>query len=299
MPSRSPYWRHLGRSALLLAYAGFGGLAGVAGAQEVPATNDEIRHWAMAPFLGTGAYQFDDEQTVYVIEYTPRWTWREASAAGEAPRRIGLDVLVPATIGLRNFDLGDLPETLDPGNAATLSVVPGVYATLELNPQWTLLGIANLGLGARLDGGETALIHRFGLRARYRIGDEERRWNFIAGIEQIGFKTDLDHSGRLLPVSVTVELELAIDAWPGKAGPTYLIPHVSGSHYLDELSVTAIEEATAAIRNDLEIGLAVRPAEPFRLWRLSWERIGIAYRRGEGESDFEGIRLFFGSAFDD
>jgi hypothetical protein len=43
----------------------------------------------------------------------------------------------------------------------------------------------------------------------------------------------------------------------------------------------------------------VRPAEPFRLWRLSWERIGIAYRRGEGETDFEGIRLFFGSAFDD
>jgi hypothetical protein len=74
---------------------------------------------------------------------------------------------------------------------------------------------------------------------------------------------------------------------------------VSGSHYLDELSVSAIGEATAAIRNDLEIGLAVRPAEPFRLWRLSWERIGIAYRRGEGETDFEGIRLFFGSAFDD
>ncbi len=275
-------------------------LAGGAPAQDVQKARDSISHWAMAPFLGTGAYEFDEEQTIYVLEYTPRWNWRDPTPAGASPRRAGLEFQLPATLGLRSFDLGDLPGTLDPGNAATLSVVPGVYATLELDPRWTLLGIANLGLGARLDGEEAALIHRFGLRGRYSVGDDERRWNFIGGIEHIGYNSDRDRNDRTLPVSLSVELELAIDAWAGEAGTTHLITHLTASHYLDELSLAALEEASGAIQNDLEIGFAVRPAKPFRVWRLSFERIGLAYRYGEGEddADFAGIRLIFGSVFD-
>lgn len=282
------------RAGLLLA------LAGGALAQDVQGSRGEVSHWAMAPFLGTGAYEFDHEQTIYVLEYTPRWNWRDPTAADETPRRAGFEFQLPASVGLRSFDLGDLPGTLDPGNAATLSIVPGVYATLELNPYWTLLGIANLGLGARLDGEESALIHRLGIRGRYSVGDDERRWNFIAGIEQIGYNTDRDRNDRTLPVSLSVEVEFAIDAWKGKAGPTHLIAHLTGSHYLDELSFDAIEEARGAIRNDLEIGFALRAAKPFRLWRLTFERIGLAYRRGEGgdQSEFEAIRLIFGSVFE-
>jgi hypothetical protein len=267
-------------------------------AQEV--LEAEVDHWALAPFLGTGAYQFDQDQTIYVFEYTSRWTWKTASPAGETPRRIGIDVLVPATLGLRSFNLEDLPETLDLDNVATLSVVPGVYATLEMSSRWSLLGIANLGLGARLDGEETALIHRFGLRSRWRFGPAEERFNLIAGIEYTGYNTDRDRSDHIMPVSLTVEYERAIDAWATRSGPTWLVLHVTGSNYLQEFSVDAIEEAASAIRRDLEFGIAVKPNVRFRLWKLSWERIGIAYRRGEGDddSDFEGIRFIFRSAFD-
>ena len=275
-----------------------------AGAHAQETLNESVQHWALAPFLGTGAYEFDGEQTVYVVEFTPRWTWREATAPGENPRRPKIEFLVPATLGLRTFDLGDLPETLDPDNAATLSVVPGVYATWPVNERWTLLGTANLGMGARLDGGESAFIHRIGLRSRYSLGDDETRWNLIAAIDRFGYDTNLDREGHMLPFTLAVELELAVEAWAAKAGATHLVVHLSGSHYLVELSFEAFEEAGSAISNDLEFGVAVRPAEPFRLWKLSWERIGIAYRRGEGDADgegdstFEGIRLYFGSIFD-
>jgi hypothetical protein len=260
----------------------------------------QVQHWALAPFLGTGAYEFDQEQTIYVAEFTPRWTLRHASAFDAEPRRIGIDLLVPATLGLRTFDLSNLPETLDPGNVGTLSVVPGIYATIEMNPQWTLLGIANLGIGARLDGKETAFIHRFGLRSRWRFGSLERHVNLIPAIEQIGFRSDEDRSGKMLPVSLTVEYEHAIDAWATDRGPTWLVLHMTASHYLQELSLDAFEDAASTISNDIEFGIAVKPNRRFFWWRMSWERIGIAYRRGEGEHDskFEGIRLVFRSAFD-
>ncbi len=289
------FWRRICRAGLLLA------LAGGASAQDVQSLRGDVSHWAIAPFLGTGAYEFDSQQSIYVVAYTPRWNWRDPTPAGTTPRRVGLEFQLPASIGLRSFDLGDLPGTLDPGNAATLSIVPGVYATLELDSRWTLLGIANLGLGARLDGEEAALIHRLGIRSRYSVGDDERRWNFIAGIEQIGYNTDRDRNERTLPVSLSVEVEFAIDAWRGEAGPTHLIAHLSGSHFLNELTFEAIEEAGGEIRNDLEIGLALRPVTPIRLWRLRFERIGLAYRRGEGEdqAELEAIRLIFGSVFEE
>ena len=206
-------------------------------------------------------------------------------------------------MGVSNFDLADLPGTLDPDNFATLSVVPGVYATLEMSPRWSLLGIANLGLGARLDGEDTALIHRFGLRSRYTLGDGGSRWHLIAGLERYGFNTRRDRSGHLLPLSLAVEYEFDVEAWSSEAGPTTLVTHLAATQYLDDLSFGAIEEVGSTIQNDVEIGLAVRPAEGFRLWKLRWERIGIGYRRGDGDdaagdSDFEGIRLFFQSLFD-
>lgn len=263
----------------------------------------EVEHWALAPFLGTGAYDFDGETTVYVLEYTPRWTLKDAAEDGSVMDRARIELLVPATIGLANFDLGDLSETLDLGNVATLSVVPGVYATLPMSPRWTLLALGNLGLGSRLDGEEAALIHRIGLRSRYSLGSPERRLHLIAALEHIGYNTDRDRSGRLLPISLTAEFELQVDAWASRAGPTHLVTHLTATHYLDDLSFDSLAEVGGTIQNDFEIGFAVRPSDGFSLWKLHWERIGIAYRRGEGSTDmrdsqFEGLRLFFRSLFE-
>jgi len=266
---------------------------GVVHAQERAVVQDE--HWAMAPFLGTGAYSFEDEETVWVFEFSPRWTLRDPAADGSPARRAGIEFLLPSTVGLSQFDLDDLGGTLDPDNVATLSVVPGVYATLDLDERWTLLGTANLGIGARLDGAESALIHRLGLRARYRVGTETRGWKLIAALEHFGYNTDRDRSGRILPLSLTAEYEHALAKVAAQ-----LVVHVTATRYLDEISVSEIGELGASITQDLEFGLAYRPAEHLRLWRLSWERVGLAYRRGEGDGDdagFDGIRLYFRSVF--
>lgn len=256
----------------------------------------QTEHWAMAPFLGTGAYRFDDEETVWVFEFTPRWTLREPPADEDTSRHAGIDFLLPSTIGLSQFDLDNLPGTLDPDNVATLTVVPGIYATLALNERWTLLGVAHLGIGVRLDGAENALIHRLGLRARYRLGADGRHWNLIAALEQFGYNTDRDRSGRILPMSLTAEYEHEV-----AGGAAQVVVHATATRYLDSLSISEIGDVRASITQDVEFGIAYRPAERLRLWRLSWERVGIAYRRGEdddGDSTFDGIRLYFRSVFD-
>jgi hypothetical protein len=263
----------------------------------------DVQHWALAPFLGTGAYDFDNATSIYVIEYTPRWTLQDAVDEGSVTQRAKIELLLPAGIGLANFDLADFSGTLDPGNVATLSFVPGVYATLPMSPRWTLLALANLGVGSRLDGEEAALIHRIGVRSRYSLGGGRQRLNLIAALEHIGYNTDSHRSDQLLPISLTAELELRVDSWASRAGPTHLVAHLTATHYLDDLSFDALAEVGATIENDFEIGLAVRPSDGFRLWKLHWERIGIAYRRGEGttdmrDSEFEGLRLFFRSLFD-
>ena len=38
-------------------------------------------------------------------------------------------------------------------------------------------------------------------------------------------------------------------------------------------------------------------AEPLRLWRLHWNRVGIAYRFSS-DGEFKGISVFFSSLFD-
>ena len=57
----------------------------------------EVEHWALAPFLGTGAYDFDGETTVYVLEYTPRWTLKDAAEDGSVMDRARIELLVPVT----------------------------------------------------------------------------------------------------------------------------------------------------------------------------------------------------------
>ena len=175
--------------------------------------------------------------------------------------------------------------------------MPGVYATLAVNERWTLLGMAHLGIGARLDGAENALIHRLGARARYRLGADGRHWNLIAALEQFGYNTDRDRSGRILPMSLTAEYEHAL-----ADRASQVVVHAMATRYLDSLSVSEIGDINASITQDLEIGVAFRPAERLRLWRFSWERIGIAYRRGEddeGDTTFDGVRFYFRSVFDE
>ncbi len=279
-------------------------LIGAAAAEEGSTT--EVEHWALAPFLGTGAYRFDEEEMVFIFEYTPRWLLREGSKAGDLLRRAEIELRAPAALGLSSFELKNLPASLDPGNVASLSVVPGLKATVEMNERWMLRARANLGFGARLDGEESAWIYRAGVRSLYALGEPEQRWNLIAALDYIGYDSNSGRHAHLLPLTLAVELELAVDAWASENGPTHLVTHLAASHYLDELSVNAIEQVSSEIKNDLEIGFAIRPATPFRLWKLSWERIGIAYRRGDGDAAgddganfrFEGLRLFFGSVFD-
>ncbi len=167
-----------------------------------------VSHWAIAPFLGTGAYRVSRDQSIFAIAYTPRWAIAESSDAWEENRTRGIEFVLPMAVGLNSFDLADIPDIVDFDNFATLSVVPGVYLTFPLSPRWTLLGTANIGLGTRLDGGDVALTYRAGVRSRYRFGNPDGfRWSLLNALEFIGYSADNGTSSEFMPFSLGVEFE--------------------------------------------------------------------------------------------
>jgi hypothetical protein len=267
------------------------------------ASEGKVAHWALAPFWGTGDYEIDNEEHTYVLAFAPRWTWREAPEEWGGIREAGFAFVFPIALGLNSFNLDDIPGIIEPDNFATLSLVPGVYATVPITRRWTLLGISNVGLGARLDGEEYALIYRAGIRSRARFGKDNFHWSLINSLEYFGYDTDADRSSQVIALAVALEFENRLDNIKSGGEPVDLVTHIAHTNYLKDFAFDLEGNRESSVRSDVEIGVAIRPKEKFRLWRFSWERIGIAYRQGsstgnEQGSEFRGIRVYFRSVFE-
>jgi hypothetical protein len=292
--------RHRGRQWLpargLLATC----LAGAAFAGS-PAEPD-VSHWAIAPFFGTGAYRISAEQSIFAIGYAPRWTIEESSDDWIDDRPVGIEIVMPMALGLNSFDIDEIEEIVDIGNIATVSVVPGVYVTIPMSARWTLLGIANLGAGIRLDGDGSALTYRAGVRSRYRFGDPQGlRWSLLSTIEYIGYRTDGGRSADVLPISLGVEFENRL-AMTVDDAPVDLVTHLVATDYVGELRFDLAGQLEGLYSGDIEIGFALHPAAGFRLLGFDFERIGIAFRGGleadgTDASGFRAVRIYFRSVF--
>ena len=263
------------------------------GASAQEAGTEPVDHWALAPFLGTGAYRVDDEQTIWVLEYTVRRRLRALPADWSGSRKPGVELSIPVAVGLSDFDVARVPSALRPGNVAALTIVPGLYLRYPLSDRFDVLAIANLGAGTRFDGAESALVYRAGLRGRYRFGGEARRWALVPGLEFFGFRSDRDRQADAMPLSLALE-------YRRPTGKGHVVAHLTAAHYLDTLSFSELDSARASIGNDVELGLAWHPRNAIRWWRLEFERVGLAYRRGVGLDDnrFDAVRLTFRSVFE-
>lgn len=281
----------------------FASLTGMLPARAQAASDGEVAHWALAPFLGTGVYQIDDEQTIFVLAVTPRWVFKESPEEWDGKRKVGFQFVFPMALGFNRFDLNDIPGTVEPDNFETLSLVPGVYATIPMGKRWTLLGLANLGVGGRLDGGEYALTYRVGFRSRLRFGDERFRWSLINALEYAGYNTDSNLSSQVAPLMLAFEFDNRLGNVRLDGKPAHLVSHIMYTHFIDEFTFDLPSQRETSVNDDFEIGLAIRRQTKFRLWRLNWDRIGIAYRRGnttgsEQGNVFRGIRIYFRSVFE-
>lgn len=274
-------------------------LLGLCAPLRAQSLDEQVGHWAYAPYLGTGSYRFDATTDVYAIRVAKRWTLREPLLEDDGARRLGLDLRLPVTLGIER-DRSDVAEDPASDDVNTLSAVPGVEIEIPLSTRVSIKPLVYAGWGTELGGGDSAWIYWTGLRSRVSFGSEALRWWLIQSLEVVGFSSRQTSAESLLPLRTGLEFRRPLGDKELGGDQIYLDWSVAYTHHLNEIDFRIGETPVPSLNIDdeWELTLAFSKGErPLKLGRLEFERVGLAYRFDE-HGDFTGIGLVFRSLFD-
>jgi len=273
-------------------------LIGLFGATAVLAQTPSI-HWAYAPYLGTGRYTLAGHGSFYTLAYKPRRELKEPSYV-DGERRIGLTLRLPIAASAYDLDLAAPLEIAALDNVATWSAVPGVELDIPINERWSLKPLAYLGYGTAPAEDASAWIYWTGLKSRRVFGDDDLAWALVSSLVYVGYSPrGAGRSSRLVPLLNALEFSRPLASKKIGGDPVYLHWHVAYTHYLDALELPFDDSvSTAPIDDEWELGVAFgKKDKRLKLWRLGWDRVGLAYRWST-DGRLDGIRLTFHSLFD-
>jgi len=272
----------------------------IAVARVCAAQSDPSIPWAYGAYFGTGYYELGTGEETYVLSARPSWTWREAALDSSGKRKIGVEFRVPVTLGAYHVDVADLNETLDFDNVSMISGVPGVELEIPMSERWALKPIGYVGWGTQLDGEPSAWIYWAGIKSRLRFGDEDFDWGLVNSLVYVGYSAKHAENGSALPLLTAFEFSRPLADKKIAGNQVRLHWHVGYTAYLNEVILNPDRSPITRIRLDTEweLGAAFSTgAEPLRLWRFKWDRVGLVYRF-DGDGDFHGIGIEFRSLFD-
>jgi hypothetical protein len=259
--------------------------------------------WAYSAYFGTGAYEVDGAETLYVIRAAPSWRIREANLDEQGRRSIGWRVRVPIAFGLHEFDTSNLGAAVSLDNVSTLTAVPGVEFDIPMTERWSLRPFANFGWGGQIGGGTSAWVYWTGLKSRFEFSADGFDWAIVSALTYSGYThgtsaSRAHTSSRVLPLLTAFEFDRPIEKKIG-GEPVHLYWTFGYTDYLaDEPLLLGSLVTSVHIDDEWEVGMAFgRGKEPLKLWRLRWDRVGIAYRFSS-DHRFQGISLSFSSIFD-
>jgi len=258
-----------------------GGAASRAMADEDPDPVDLI-NFSFATWLGSGVYKLKDRK-VGVLRMPFRYELRPPEDG-----KLGLRLLLPATVAYYDFD--------DPAsNVSMASFVPGLEVQIPVNEYWTLKPFGQVGVGMEADNRDTVYIYGGGVGSlvsfpwrKYVISvgnsvtlaeDSDTGSGATSGFSLISAGLDIRR-----PLGFTL-LDRQLD------GSVYFI----ANRFFDRVNFLETDGDDETIRNIYEVGITLGTAEPFSIWKLSADRVGIDYRFGS--RGFEGIGVNLGFPF--
>jgi hypothetical protein len=237
---------------------------------DVPA--ERLVDWYYASTFGTGVYRIGD-RTVFVGRVPLSYRLRRADE-----HQWGIRLKLPITVGL--YDVSSAFQDILAQNFGTVSVLPGVEFERRINPRWTVKPTASLGYGQDVANGIGATIWEAGVRTVYDKPLET---------------TDLVFSGALLYAgydSRAARQQLGIitlgTAWILPTGkdlfghPTNLGLHFNYYVYFNKLDFVLDPEGRSTVPQQYEIGVTLGSYQPYRIFGIETDRIGVAVRAGEG-----------------
>jgi len=256
--------------------------------------------WAYSAYFGTGVYEVQNGDKAYIFQTTPDWTWRKASLDEQGQRTIGWQFKFPVALGVHDLDAHAIGATLSLENVSTLTVVPGVEADIPIGPRWSLRPFGAVGWGTELGSSPrtSAVVYWTGIKSRLTFPANGFEWSLVNELTYSGYRDNAYSSSHVVPVLTAFEFDKPTGKKLGednvhlywRAGYTDYLKH---NPLFFGATVGSID-----VHDEWEVGMAFgKGAEPLRLWRLHWNRVGISYHFSS-DREFKGVSVFFGSLFD-
>jgi hypothetical protein len=258
--------------------------------------DQEPAHWALASVIGTGWYQLEGGRSAFILTVPPRQVLRESGMDDAGNRQIGIFLTYDTAIGFYNID--HIPEIIDSDNFSTASFTPGVEIEIPISPDWYIRAYANLGWGTSFGEGASAWIYYAGVKSRYLFGGSDRKWALLNGVSYAGLKPESGSSNSIAGLFTGIEYS-HVFAESRRVDTSHMLHWQLGYTFVDEaIDIITRDGTLRSIGNTAEIGLAIsRPDQPYRLWILNFDRLGLTYTL-DSNGKFKSITLNFTSWFE-
>lgn len=289
---REKNWMKLALTVLV-----FGGLTQSTIAQE-PESFEPTIHWAYASFFGTGWYKINNQRSGFIMRAPFRWTVGEAQIDDQGTRQIAYSVRLPFTLGVAQLDFDDIPGIVDPDNLATASANISLDADIPITRRFHVRPVAEVGYSMILDDSNWAWTYRAEVKTRTAFEAGKLDWAVLLDFGIVGYEPNEGVSDDFEFVAAGLEFGYPVDWFGSGDAQTVLYWHLSYTGFLDEIEVQTALDEFDVVASSWQAGFALgKSDEPVRIWRLSFDRLGLAYNYSD-TGDLRGIKFVFRSLYD-
>ena len=262
------------------------------GFTQVRAADDpnDLLNYSFAVWVGSGVYKVSSANKRFAVLRVPMaYTLRPSDYdKAEFRDKLGFRLLLPAVLALQE-------ETDTNFTYGAAAFVPGLEVQIPVNKYWTLKPFGQLGVGKDSDGGNLEYIYGGGARSLIRfpwekfvfnIGNsvilaENRRStkNETNGFSMLEAGLDVRH-----PIGLTFR-DRQLDA------SVFFV----ASRFFNRVEFFEDGGDTERVNVIYTFGLTLGTDEPFSIWKVNLDRVGIDYRWGN--AGFRGIGFNLGFPF--
>jgi len=247
-------------------------------AEELPSTSI---NYAYATWIGSGVYKVADRR-IYVLRVPFGMSLIEQEG-----KRWGLDLLLPATVGMDQF-------TEEDENIASVSFVPGVEGIYQVMDDWWLKPYGQVGIGYDFTYHQETLVWGYGIKSLavfpykkvlFELGNSLR----LANNEYSG--TGDDNGFSMWEIGLNAKLPVS---WNIQNRPNDLNLFCVYSGFMNDLELTSVLDENIEISRLYKVGVALNAASNFSILGIRFRGGGLTFTYGDG---FSGIGMTTGFPF--
>jgi hypothetical protein len=252
-------------------------------------------NWAYAAAFGTGVYSVRDDLDVFVLHVQPSWTKEISWQKYFGKQPMLLELRLPVTFGVYSFHLGGIVEEFLNLKFKQVSFAPGAVLELPMSQRWALRPYGHLGWGTETSGDkDSSWIYWVGIKSRLKFPFINLNFGLLNGLTVYGYKPKGGASRDFTELLTGLECDIPLGKLHWQGEQLYFKTHIVNYYYFDNLNFIYEFESPPELSWQWEIGASLAKKSKIKLWIISFERIGVAYRYGH---DTQGIRIYTKSTF--